>query len=310
MRIAIIGAGGVGGYYGGLLARAGHDVRAVARGEHLAAIRARGLEVRTPDETWTATIAASDDPAALAADFGRDDLAVVAVKTYSLDEVAPAAALFARRGATVLPLLNGVDAAERLAARGVPAERVLGGLTYISAARVAPGVVERRSPFQRVTVGELAGGASPRAERVAAALAGAGVEARAVDDVALELWQKFVFIASMAAVCGLVRAPIGAVRATPLGRRLIERAVREAAAVGRARGVALPAGEEARVLALLESLPPAMRPSLLLDLEAGARTEVDDLSGAVARFAAAAGLETPIHDTAAVALVGRRVGDA
>ena len=308
MRIAIIGAGGVGGYYGGLLARAGHDVRAVARGEHLAAIRERCLEVRTPDGSWLATIAASDQAEELAADFGADDLAVVAVKTYSLDEVAPAAAAFARRGATVLPLLNGVDAAERLAALGVPADRILGGLTYISAARIAPGVVERRSPFQRVTVGELAGGVSPRAERVAAALGEAGVETKVVDDVALVLWQKFVFIASMAAVCGLARAPIGALRATALGRRLVERAVREAVAVGRARGVALPADEESRVLALLESLPPAMRPSLLLDLEAGGRTEVDDLSGAVARFAAEAGIETPVHDTAAVALAGRALG--
>lgn len=313
MRVAIIGAGGVGGYYGGLLARAGYEVHLLARGAHLDALRRRGLEVHTPDGRWTVPVQATDDATALAEAFGPDDLALVAVKAYSLAEVAPAVQQLAARGAAVLPLLNGVDAADRLATFGVARAQLLGGVTYISAARTAPGVAERRSPFQRVLVGELAGDASERAERVAAAFRDAGAEAQAVDDIALALWQKYVFLVTLSAVCGLARSPIGPLRDTALGRRLIERAVREAVAVGRARGVALPADEEARVLALVVSLPAAMKPSFLLDLEAGGRTELDVLSGAVVRFADQAGIDTPVHDTAAAALAavsGHEVPDA
>jgi len=202
----------------------------------------------------------------------------------------------------VLPLLNGVDAASRLVGLGVAQEQLLGGVTYISAARIGPGLVERRSPLQRVLVGELGGGVSERARRVAAVFDQAGADAQAVDDIALALWQKFVFLVSLSAVCGLARSPIGPLRETALGRRLIERAVREAVAVGRARGVALPGDEEARVLALVDALPAAMKPSFLLDLETGGRTELDILSGAVARFAADVAIETPIHDTATAVL--------
>lgn len=298
MRIAILGAGGVGGYYGGTLARAGHDVRVLARGANLDAIRARGIEVRSPDESFRVPVAAADDVAAL----GDADVAVVSVKSYSLDAVAPAARALAERGAAVLPLLNGVETTDRLAAFGVPRASLLGGVTYISAVRVAPGVFERRTALQRVQVGELAGGGSERTERIAAAFLDAGAEAMVEPDITLALWKKFVYLASIAAACGLARAAVGPLRDAPLGRRLIERAVREACAVGRARGVALPADEEARVMELVASLPPAMKPSFLLDLEAGGPNELDVLSGAVSRFAEAAGVDVPVHDTAVAAL--------
>src|SRR5215208_2695378 len=299
MKIAILGAGGVGGYYGGTLARAGHEVRVLARGANLDALRRGGIEVRAPDEEpWRVPVAAAGNVGAL----GDVDAAVVSVKSYSLESVAPAARALAARGAAVLPLLNGVETTERLEALGVPRANLLGGVTYISAVRVSPGVFERRTPLQRVQVGELGGGGSPRAERIAAAFRDAGAEATVERDIALALWRKFVYLASLAAVCGLARAPIGPLRERALGRRLIERAVREAVAVGRARGVAIPAGEESRVLELVASLPPGMKPSFLLDLEAGGPTEIDVLSGAIARFAEAAGLTTPVHDTAAAAL--------
>jgi 2-dehydropantoate 2-reductase len=302
MRIAILGAGGVGGYYGGLLARAGQEVAMLARGAHLAALRARGLEVRTPEGTFTVRAEASGDPREL----GVAELAVVAVKSYSLAEIAPAAKILAERGAIVLPLLNGVDAAERLVAAGVPDERVLGGLTEISAVRVGPGIVARRSAFQRVVVGERAGGLSERAERIAATFREAGVDARASADITADLWRKLAFIATMAAACGLSRAPIGPVRNAPMGRLLIERALREVLAVARARGVALTGNEETEILRFVESLPDAMKPSLLLDLESGGRTEIDDLSGAVSRLGREAGVETPMHDVAVAALSATR----
>jgi 2-dehydropantoate 2-reductase len=299
MRIAILGAGGVGGYYGGALARAGHPVAMLARGAHLDTLRAAGLEVRTPEGTFTVAVEAAGDPAAL----GEAELAVVAVKTYSLPEIVPAARLLAERGAIVLPLLNGVDAADRLVEGGVPGSQVLGGLAEISAARIGPGVVERRSPFQRVVLGERAGGGlSERAERIAAVFREAGVEARVSADITLDLWRKLAFIASMAAACGLARSSIGPVRRAPLGPLLIERAVREVAGVARARGVALTAEDEAKILAFANGLPDPMKPSLLLDLESGGPTEIDDLSGAVSRLGRQAGVETPVHDVATAAL--------
>lgn len=298
MRIAILGAGGVGGYYGGSLARAGHPVAMLARGAHLDALRERGLEVRTPEGTWTVSVQAAGDPKEL----GTVDLAVVAVKNYSLTEIVPAARLLAEGGADVLPLLNGVEAAERLIASGVPEDRVLGGLTEISAARIGPGIVERRSPFQRVVVGERAGGISERAERIAAAFREAGADARASADITADLWKKLAFIASMAAACGLARSPVGPIRDTPLGHLLIERAVREVLAVARARGVALPEDTEPQILRFVDSLAPTIKPSFLLDLESGGPTEIDDLCGAVSRLGRLAGVDTPVHDTAAAAL--------
>ena len=298
MRVAVIGAGGVGSYYGGALAKAGHDVVLLARGAHLEALRSKGLEVRTPEGSYVAKVRATGDPAEL----GAAEFAIVAVKSYSLAEVVPAVRVAAEGGAAIVPLLNGVEAADRLVAGGVPADRVLGGLTQISAARVAPGVVERRSPFQRVVVGERAGGRSERAERIAAAFREAGADAEASEDITADLWRKFAFIATMAAACGLARAPVGPVRAAPLGRLLLERSVREVFAVGRSRGVPLAAGEEAKTLAFIESLPGPMKPSFLLDLEAGGPTELDDLCGAVARLGRLGGVETPVHDTATAAL--------
>ncbi len=297
MRFAIIGAGGVGGYYGGILARAGHDVRVLARGEHLRAVAADGLRIETPDETFDTAVTAAADREAL----GAVDVAIVAVKAFALDEVAPILVDLARAGSVVLPLLNGVDAGERLAAAGVPPGRLLTGLTYISARRVAPGHIRRASPFHRVLVDAQAPVGAARVRDVVQAFAGAGCEAAAAEDIQLELWRKFIFIAALAAACGLARATIGGVRDARLGADLLDRAVAEVAAVARARGVGLPADEEQRVRAHIDRLPAAMEPSFLVDVRAGGPNELDALSGAVSRFGRAAGVATPVHDTAVAA---------
>src|SRR5438105_10703083 len=151
MKIAILGPGGIGGYYGGLLARAGHDVHVLARGPNLAALQEKGLEVRTPEGSFVVRVNAGDD----VKQFGPVDFAIVAVKAYSLAEVASAARKLAQGGALILPLLNGVDIADRMVESGVPADKVLGGVTTISAVRIAPGAFERRSKFQEVIVGEF-----------------------------------------------------------------------------------------------------------------------------------------------------------
>jgi 2-dehydropantoate 2-reductase len=289
MKIAILGAG-----------RAGHEVSLLARDEHLAALRGKGLEVRSAAEAFTVRVSASD----VAEDLAGAELAIVSVKTYSLDDVAPAARFLAEAGASILPLLNGVEAVDRLLAHGVPTDRVLGGLTEISAARVAPGVVEKYSPFQRVALGELSGAITGRVERIAAALREAGVDVRVSKEITADLWRKLAFIASMASACGLARSPIGPLRETPLGREVLERAVNEVFAVARARGLAVGPEETAKVLRFVDGLGAELKPSLLRDLEAGAKTEIDDLSGAVSRLGRLAGVETPFHDTATVCLRG------
>ncbi|HKJ91690.1 MAG TPA: 2-dehydropantoate 2-reductase [Longimicrobiales bacterium] len=299
MQIAILGAGGVGGYYAGVLARAGQDVAVLARGEHLAAIQSDGLEIHEPDaEPWRVSVSAYES----AVDMPDADVAFVAVKSYSLDAIAAAAVDLAGRGAVVVPLLNGVDIVDRLADAGVPRASLLAGLTYVSAAKTGPGVIELRSDFRRVTVGEPDGGMSERAEHVAAAFAGTPVDARATANIQVELWRKFVFIAAISAACGLARTAIGPVRDATRGRLLLERAVREVVAVARARGVALPDGEAQEVIQRLDNLAPGLSPSFLLDVQAGGPAELDILSGAVSRLGAEAGVETPVHDTATAAL--------
>ena len=298
MRFVMIGVGGVGGCFGGELARAGHDVTMFARGAHLDAIRQKGLTIRAPDDEFVVRVNATDN----VDEIGDAEVAIVTVKSYSLHDVMPVTRAVAERGALVVPFLNGVTAADELIAGGVPKSNVLGGLAKISAARVAPGVIERRSGFQSAVIGELGGGSSDRASGLAAALRGANIDARASESIDIELWQKFVFITAVAAVCGLTRTPIGPVRDASGGRTLIERAVGEVVAIARAQGVALPADETAKTCAFIETLPPGMKPSFLLDLEAGGQTELATLSGAVARFASDLRIPCPVHETVATVL--------
>jgi 2-dehydropantoate 2-reductase len=304
MKIAILGAGGIGGYYGGLLAHNGHHVCVLARTANLAALQDRGIEVRTPGETFTVPVQASDDVKT----FGPVECAIVAVKNYSLAEIAPAASWLAAQGALILPLLNGVEVMDRLVACGVPRNQLLGGLTTISVVRTASGIFERRSPFQRVSLGELDSqikSQPARAQRVNAivqAFHDAGVDTEISADITADLWRKFAFIASLAAACGLSRSAIGPLRDTSLGHLLIERAVREVVSVARARKIALADDEGERIVKNIDGLPDRMKPSLLIDLEAGRPTEIEDLSGAVSRLGRLAGVETPVHDTAAAAI--------
>ena len=301
MKVQILGAGAVGACFGGQLALIGHDVTCFARGANLAAIREHGLEIRTPDGVFHAPVTATDRPEILS----PADFAVLAVKSYSLAELAPVARHCAEQGTPVVSLLNGVETAERLEEAGVPAAAIIGGIAKVSAVRVAPGIVERRSPFQSVVVGELDGRTSDRVERIASAFRDAGLDARSSRRIVVELWDKFIFISAVAAACGLTRSPIGLVRADPLGRRLVQRAVEEAVAVGRARGVPLSGDAAARAIGAIDSLPPATKPSFLVDLESGGPTELDILSGAVSRLAESLGLAAPIHDTV-TAVLGNR----
>lgn len=297
MDIGIVGAGNIGSYYGGLLSNAGSNVKIVARGAHLDAIRAHGLEVRTPDRTFVAHPEVASDPSLVAG----CDAVIVSVKSYSLAEVAPGIAAAARNGAAIVPLLNGIDAADRLARLDVPRGSILGALVAASVFRTAPGVVERKSPFDRIVIGEFDRQASDRARRLLDAFSAAGTAAELSADISFDLWRKFAFIVPMNVVCGLSRGPMGPVIASDRGRKLVVDSLHELAEVARAVGVRFGKEDEAKVCRDLLALSPSMRPSFLADLERGGPTELDLLVGNVSRLGHEHGVPTPIHDVATAA---------
>lgn len=301
MRIAILGAGGVGGYFGALLAQAGHDIVLYARGENLNAIREHGITIRDVNGAFTVPIGATNDVAELAG----ASFAIIAVKSYSLKEIAPVARELALGGATIVPLLNGVEAASDLERDGVPRSQLLGGQTNVSAFKAEPGVIQRALWRERVVIGELDGVLSDRVMSLVEVLRSGGIESIATTNVVVELWRKFNMLCAMAAACGMARSDVAGIRDTQLGHLLIERAVGEIAAVGRAKGVALPDSQEADIMRGIEALPGTMKPSFLLDVERGGPTELDVLSGAVSRFGRDTGVPTPVHDTAAAVLARR-----
>jgi 2-dehydropantoate 2-reductase len=291
MRIAILGSGGVGGYYGALLAASGNDVAFIARGAHLAALRERGLEVQSVHgDLHLETVRATDDPAQI----GPVDLVLVAVKTYDLEAATLEAKPLAGRDTVVLPLLNGLDAADRLAAV-LGEETVLGGMTHISSGVAAPGVIRQVSPLRRITLGERDGSSSARAEAVAQVLGAAGAEVAVTRQIQVALWSKFLFIASIGGICCLARQPMGQVLAMPETRQLYGEALREIEALARARGIGLPAEVVEQALQISEGFPPETKPSMLADLEAGRRLELEAMSGTVVRYGREAGVPTPVH---------------
>jgi 2-dehydropantoate 2-reductase len=208
----------------------------------------------------------------------------------------------AEEGTTIVPPLNGVTTAENLEAVGVPRAQILGATTIMNAHKIAPGIIERLSKKERFVVGELDGTMSARAQAIATAMESAGDESLATREIVFELWHKFNMLCACAAACGMARTNLGAIRDTELGRVLIDRAVREIAAVARAMRVPIPATQEEDALARIAALPASLKPSFLLDVERGGPTELDVLSGAVSKFGRQTGVPTPVHDTAAAVL--------
>jgi len=299
MRIAVVGAGGVGGLVGGFLARAGAEVAFVARGAQLAALRERGLRVESPRGSFhLPRVEASDDPAALA----PADVVLVAVKGWQVREVAPRIGTLLAKGGFALPLVNGVDAADVLA-RALGEERVVGGLCRLFAWIEAPGVIRHAGEMLRVTLGERRAGASPRVEALAAALRAAGVDAVVSPDIEASAWEKFLFLAPFGGVGAVTRSPIGVVRSLPETRALLIGAIEEVAAVGRARGVRLPADAVAKAIAVVDSLKPDSTPSMQRDIQAGRPSELLDQTGAVVRMAREGGIAVPVHTALFAALL-------
>ena len=303
-HVAVIGAGGLGSYVGAVLARAGHEVDLIARGEHAEALRTRGLEVRAPDETFMTRpgCRAPGDETVTA------DVVFVAVKAYSLAEVAPVILSVARGGGLVVPLLNGVDVGERLAAAGVPPENIVDGVAYLTAFRVGPGVIERKGMHQRIVVGSSTGQGAGRSDEVRNLFKNTAVEVSIAEDIRVELWLKMAVVCSLAVICGLTGSAVGSIRRHAFGSDLQARAISEVLQVGRGSGVPLGTDAEAWVGATLDSFPADFYPSVLHDLRSGRRTEMDALAGTVARLGRSVGIETPLCDaaTCAVALMEAR----
>ena len=308
MKLAIIGAGGVGGCLGARLAQAGHDIAWLARGRTLAALRERGLRLESPSgEVRLGPQRASDDPVALARAIGPVDALIVTVKLYDLATLAPRLAPLANGGAVVLPLQNGVEAHAMLAG-ALPAARVLKGTLSIKSHVRAPGEVVCKSDFCKIRLG---GAKGSNIDALAAALNGCeAVTATFSADIDRDIWSKFVMLASFSAVACMARATIGEVLGDASARALLIDAAGEAAAVARALGVSLPEDIAGLVDLQTRDMPKTGRASMLEDLEAGRPLELEFLSGAVVRLGAKAGVPTPIHAVAYKLLAMHRDGRA
>jgi 2-dehydropantoate 2-reductase len=296
MRIAILGSGAVGGYYGAKLARAGHDVTFIARGAHLAAIRERGLEIRSAElGDFVARGQAEDDTSKV----GPVQLVLVAVKTYDNAAALPLLAPMLGADTTVLTVQNGVDSPSEVAAVAGE-ERTLGGTTYIAAALEAPGLIVQTGTHRRIVFGEAFGDlprVSGRVNAIHDAFAGADIQSYPVGDGRVPIWEKFVFLASLAGFTGAARLSIGPVWGDPFTREQFLAASREIEALARAEGVPVAADVVDRMIPYIDAIPGSMRSSLLIDLQQGKRIEVEALQGAVVRRAQKLGVPTPIVST-------------
>jgi 2-dehydropantoate 2-reductase len=295
----MMGSGGVGGYFGGRLAASGCDVTFIARGRHLGAIRAHGLRIASRD-MGDATIfpaQATDEPA----DVGPVDYVIVGVKLW--DTAAAGRAILPMLGpkTTVLSLQNGVEG-DAVLAPIVGEERLIGGVAFIASSVGEPGVIRHIGTMQRVVIGERQGGSSPRVEALHAALANAGVVAEISQDIERTIWEKFVFLVGLSATTTLARTTLGPIREDADGREFLAAVMRETVAVGRGKGIALPADYAEDRLAFADGLPSDMTSSMHHDLNSGNPLEVAWLSGAVARFGKELDLPTPVNHTVFAAL--------
>lgn len=291
MRIAVFGAGAVGGYFGARLAVAGADVTFIARGQTLAALRARGLRVESGEgDVQLPEIVASDTPNAV----GPVDLVIVATKAWQVPEAAKAMRPMVGAATTVLPLQNGVEAAPQLAAVLGP-ERVVGGLCRIISAVVEPGHVRHFGASPSVVFGELDKRRTERVESLERLFAGArGVYPEIADDIHVALWRKFLFISAVSGLGAVTRATFGMVRSAPETRALLQDLLAEAHTVAQAHGVALDDGTIPATMAFIDSLPADGTPSMQRDIAAGRPSELEYQTGAVVRLGREKGVATPV----------------
>src|SRR4051794_15232512 len=298
MRIAVVGAGGVGGGFGAALAKAGAEVSFVARGAHLAAMKTQGLQVRSErGDIHMVPTKAPEHPA----EIGEVDIVLFCVKLWDVESAGRNIKPLIGSGTAVIPLQNGVDAAERL----IPilgSHAVMCGVAQISASIVAPGVIQQVGTFMRMIFGELDGRRSKRGEDFLALCLKAGFDATVSEQILTDLWMKFILLASNASMMSATRQPIGKLRDDPDLRPIFVAAYREVVDVGRARGVALPTDAVDQIIGFTSHMPPAMKASMALDLDRGNRLELPWLGGKVVELGRQLGVPTPTHGMMAAIL--------
>lgn len=289
-RFAIMGSGGVGGFFGAKLARASFPTAFIARGAHLAALRHHGLRIETADESYELQVEATDDPSTV----GPVDFVLFSVKLWDTERAAEACRPLLGPDTAVLSLQNGVDSEDRIA--GVLGEQhVLGGVAEISATIGEPGLIRCFSPFQRIRFGELDGSRSPRCQRLEAALTAAGIEHAWPEDIRVALWNKFIMLVGLSALTAVTRRPVGEIRADPDTRGLLLQVMAETLAVGKASGVALPDDLVETMAERANSLGAGVKASMAVDLERGNRLELPWLSGKVVELGRTLGVPTPAN---------------
>lgn len=292
MKLAVVGSGGVGAYFGGRLAEAGHDVTFVARGAHLDAMRAEGLRVLSIDGDFTIQPAKA---VARPSDLEPVDYVLLGVKTWQVRDIAPELAPILRPGGAVVTLQNGVEAPEEVASACGP-ERVIAGVCRVLSYIEAPGVIRHASVKPRIDFGELLGGSSARVQALHDALAACkGVVVGLPQDIRVALWDKLLFIAPFSAVGAATRKPAGVWRDVPETRALLEAAMREVVDVARALGVGLPDGAVARTMGYVDKLAADATASMQRDLLDGKSSELEAQTGAIVRLAAKAGVPVPAN---------------
>lgn len=291
MRIAVVGAGGVGGGYGAALAKAGADVTFIARGAHLAAMKEKGLRVESPrGDTHLKPTQATDDPHQV----GPVDVVLFCVKLWDVESAGEAIKPMIGPDTAVIPLQNGVDASDRLVPI-IGRHAVMGGVANISATIAEPGVIRQTGTGMRIVLGELDGRMSPRAEAFAAIARAAGIDVVLSPSILSELWMKFILLASNAGIMSVARLPVGKLRDDPDIAPWFATAYEEVAAVGRAAGVSLPADAVEKTLTFNRIAPPNLIPSMAVDLLRGNRIELPWLSGKVVELGKKHGVPTPTH---------------
>jgi len=291
MRVAVIGAGGTGGYYGGVLARAGHDVAFLARGAHLEAIRTHGLAVKSRlAGDFTVRPRATADPG----EIGVVDLVLFCVKAYDTAAAAERLRPLVGPDTVILSVQNGIDNEDRIA-RVVGPSHVLGAVAQVSSVIEAPGVITQTAGPGKIILGELDGPPSERTQRLLEAFQAAGIAAEVRPDMRVALWEKFIMICGVSGVTSLTRLPMGPILSDPETSALLRGTMIEVEAVARAEEIAVSAGHAERVLAFMRGVEPHMRGSMYYDLAAGRRMELETLNGTVVRLGRARTVPTPLN---------------
>ena len=289
MKYVVVGAGGVGGYFGARLAADGNEVAFLARGAHGEAMRRNGLTIKSP--LGDIHIDKPDVPASLS-DIGFADVILFCVKLWDVDAAAAQIKPLLAHDTAVIPVQNGVTTCDRLAELLGP-RHVMGGVAKISAMIESPGVIRHHGPFAQLVFGERDGAPSWRQDALSAACQSAGIEHTVSTAIDRDIWEKFVFLAPLAGAACFYRIPVGGLIAEPDRHTLLAELMRETAAVGRAAGVALDDGLVERALRQAGAFDSATKPSMLVDLERGRRLELDWLTGQVVRLGRDLDVATP-----------------